>query len=80
MYGRNPNYGYGRSMHLCPGCGYQVPFGYACTSCYMPWDPTTFLVAEVMEEVMEEIAEVEVFPENYYVETDDGYDYGNGGW
>lgn len=93
MYG-SPPYHYGpppRRMHLCPGCGMQTPYGYACGGCYTPWDPTTFLVAELIEEVIETeffdgpiIVEEEVIVEDYDtgggdVYDDGGYDDG-GGW
>jgi hypothetical protein len=71
MYGYPP-YNYGRPMrrmHVCPGCSMQVPYGMACTGCYMPWDPTAFLVAEMIEEVAEVIVEEEIIE-----------DFGGGGY
>jgi len=80
-----------RSMHICPGCSGQVPYGYSCTSCYTPWDPIAFLVAEeIMEAEMMGIGDtviveeyVEVIDDGYPVEEsyyDGGYDDGGGGW
>jgi hypothetical protein len=77
MYG-SPPYNYGpspRRMYLCPGCGMQTPYGYACGGCYTPWDPTAFLVAELIEEIIEN----EVFDGPHIVEEVVVEDYDTGG-
>lgn len=80
MYGYNPGYGRpGPRMHLCPGCGCQVPFGMACGGCYAPWDPTTFLLMEMEAEIVEEVVE-EVFFDDGFGGGDVYYDDGGGGW